>query len=88
MIPAGLIHDLSETKQYGIDAQMTRITLDKFQRAKILEVYFARLDGRTPETIPSDCQELYEIELSAIKGYLLGQHPQDSLLQKIFKIVH
>jgi hypothetical protein len=66
------------------DLLLTRKTLDKFERSKILEVYFARLDGRIPDSIPSDHHELYQLELKAIKAFLMGQYPQDTLLQKIF----
>lgn len=65
----------------------TRIILEKFERAKILEVYFSRLDGRVPEVIPASYQKLYEVEMSEIKNFLLGQHPQDTLLQKVFRMM-
>ncbi len=70
------------------DSQMTRIILEKFERSKILEVYFSRIDGRIPKSIPDSYQELYQLELGAIKSYLLGQHPQDTLLTKIFRIMN
>jgi predicted transcriptional regulator len=65
-----------------------RSVLDKFERSKILEVYFARLDGRMPDIIPEELKELYEIELISIKSFLLGQHPQDPLLHKIFRMMN
>lgn len=65
-----------------------RLILERFERAKILEIYFSRIDGRIPKTIPEDYEELYKIELSSIKNFLLGQHPQDKLLAKIFRIMH
>lgn len=63
-------------------------SLEKFERSKILEVYFSRVDGRIPGSIPDEYQELYAIELGSIKSYLLGQHPQDSLLQRIFRMMN
>ncbi len=70
------------------DPQMTRMILEKFERSKILEVYFSRIDGRIPQSIPDSYQELYQLELGAIKSYLLGQYPQDTLLTKIFRIMN
>ena len=70
------------------EAFMVRAILEKYDRSKILEVYFSRLDGRMPENIPGDSFDLYEIELNAIKNFLLGQHPHDSILQKVFRIMN
>lgn len=88
MIPAGATNELSENFHDKSDVNFTRRTLGKFQRSKILEVYFSRLDGRTPEEIPFELEELYQIELSDIKAFLLGQYPQDNLLQRIFKMMN
>ncbi len=87
MIPTLVLEPVLENEESGNTLNNNRITLGKFERSKILQVYFARLDGRTPEEIPSEYQELYSIELSAIKTFLLNQHPQDALLQKIFKMM-
>lgn len=87
MIPVQTSDSVSEKEKLGIDVNTIRNTLGKFERSKILQVYFARLDGRTPEEIPHEFHELYSIELSAIKSFLLNQHPQDALLQKIFRIM-
>ena len=80
---------MREIKKEKLDiiVNNSRITLDKFERSKILQVYFARLDGRSPEEIPSEYAELYSIDLSLIKSFLLNQLPQDALLQKIFKMM-
>lgn len=56
--------------------------LDQYDRARILEVYFARLDGRLPERIPAEVSDLYTIRLEDIKEFLLGQRPADPLLQQ------
>lgn len=70
------------------EALFVRSVLVKFERSKILEVYFARLDGRVPEKIPMELVGLYDIDLEHIKAFLLGQHPQDTLLHKIFRIMN
>lgn len=80
--------EMSENHSGINDALHVRSVLEQYERTKILEVYFSRLDGRLPEVIPSELQELYEIELSSIKGFLLGQHPQDTLLMKVFRIMN
>lgn len=87
MIPAENSEEVSEKEKSRIELSNSRITLGKFERSKILQVYFARLDGRSPEEIPSEYEELYTIELPLIKSFLLNQHPQDALLQKIFKMM-
>lgn len=79
--------ELSESKKDIAVSISVRETLEKFERSKILEVYFSRLDGRIPQHISGDYEELYSIELPMIKAFLLGQHPQDTLLQKIFRIM-
>lgn len=84
MIPVTISKEVSESKSEPL---LTRTILEKFERAKILEVYFSRLDGRVPDEIPADSHELYEVDLKDIKAFLLGQHPQDTLLHKIFRIM-
>jgi hypothetical protein len=64
-----------------------RQILNKFKRSKLLDVYFSRLEGRTCQNISREVEEVYAIKLPVIKAYLLGQHPQDSILQKIFRIM-
>lgn len=81
-------NELPENQKVIMNAHAARGVLEKFERAKILEVYFSRLNGRFPQNIQSDYQELYEVELSEIKNFLLGQHPQDTILQKIFRIMN
>jgi hypothetical protein len=87
MIPAGLSEGLSEKEEALREMKMTREALEKFERSKILEIYFARLDGRVPDEIPFEHEDLYALELEKIKKFLLGQHPQDPILQKIFRIM-
>lgn len=60
-----------------------RKLLGHFDRAKVLEIYFSRLDGRTPERIPAELADLYATDLNDIKEFLLGQKPTDLLLQQI-----
>lgn len=87
MIPAALSESTSRNSDGPKDSLWVRTVLEKFDRSKILEVYFLRLDGRTPDETPAEHFELYEIELSDIKAFLLGQHPQDTLLHKIFRMM-
>ena len=88
MRPAEMSSGLSEKENVLNKMILTRRALEKFERSKILEVYFARIDGRIPEEIPAELNDLYTIEMGAIKGFLLGQHPHDSLLQKIFRMMN
>jgi hypothetical protein len=43
MLPAESMNDLSEMKAEALRMNMARMTLEKFERAKILEVYFSRV---------------------------------------------
>lgn len=88
MLPAESMSDLSEKKSAALKANLVRATLEKFERAKILEVYFSRIDGRRPDIVPTAQKELYEIDLQDIKSFLLGQHPHDPLLSKVFRIMN
>ena len=74
--------------EIGGDNKMVKATLERYDRSKILEVYFSRLDGRVPESIKPEHAPLYDIELDQIKSFLLGQHPQDTLLHKFFRIMN
>jgi len=88
MIPAKLLDEMSEKDFAQSNFAEAHSILGKFERAKILEVYFARLDGRVPENVKEDYSILYAIDLKTIKGYLLGQHPQDAILHKLFKVMN
>jgi hypothetical protein len=57
--------------------------LDSFERAKILEIYFLRIDGRLHDVIPQGDEALYTTDLCEIKNYLLGQASKDSVLLKV-----
>lgn len=87
MLPAESMNDLSEMKAEALRMNMARMTLEKFERAKILEVYFSRVDGRSPDIVPLALKELYELDLHIIKSFLMGQHPHDPLLSKVFRIM-
>lgn len=80
--------EMSENQNEIHDAYHVRSVLEQYERSKILEVYFSRIDGRVPDIIPADQRALYEIDLNAIKGFLLGQHPQDTLLMKVFRMMN
>lgn len=88
MIPAKRLDEMSEKDFAQENFAEAHSTLGKFERAKILEVYFARLDGRMPENVQGEFSILYTIDLRTIKGYLLGQHPQDAILHKLFKVMN
>lgn len=87
MIPAKLLDEMSEKDFVPSNFAEAQSILGKFERAKILEVYFGRLDGRTPDIVPEDISLLYAIDLKLIKSYLLGQHPQDAILHKLFNVM-
>lgn len=57
--------------------------LNTFERRVLLDVFFERTDGRTPDTIPASLGDLYSMELGVIRDYLLNQRPLDPLLHKI-----
>lgn len=88
MLPAETMNDLSENQTAFFEEKMARATLEKFERAKILEVYFSRVDGRSPDIVPMAYKELYEIDLQTIKRFLMGQHPHDPILSKVFRIMN
>lgn len=48
-----------------------RNSLKYHDRSEILKVYFARLDGKVSEK-RSELEDLYEIDLSVLKEYLLA----------------
>jgi hypothetical protein len=59
--------------------------MNRFGRSRVLEVYFARLDERLPEVVPSYEADLYLLPLSQIKEFLLEQGRHDPLLKKILE---
>lgn len=67
--------------------QCPKDILKRYERTKVLEVYFSRIDGRIPEIIPSDYLDLYSLELNSVKDFLLTQHPHDPILWKILKMM-
>lgn len=62
-----------------------RAVLDQFERFRILEVFFARLDNRLPDVIPAEYAELYAMDLEEIRNYLLNQHPRDPILHRFIE---
>lgn len=71
-----------------LETVCVRTMLERFERSKILEVYFARVDGRVPRIVPFELKPLWEIELSEIKAYLLGQHPHDNILSRLLSLMN
>lgn len=57
--------------------------LDLFERSKILEIYFSRIEGFVPETIPLGEEDIYSADINEIKIYLMGQMTSDSILRSI-----
>ena len=64
-----------------------RNSLKHHDRSEILKVYFNRLDGRATE-MHTELEDLYKLDLSILKDYLLGQYPPDPLLHKIVHIMN
>jgi hypothetical protein len=60
--------------------------LDSFERAKILEIYFLRIEGRTNDSIPRGHEVLYSMDLNEMKTYLLGQETKDSILPQVLNV--
>ncbi|MFA5583793.1 MAG: hypothetical protein WDA09_06225, partial [Bacteriovoracaceae bacterium] len=64
-------------------AEITEV-LFRYERSKILEVYFSRLDGR--ENVNPDLAELYEFSLEDLKLFLAGRFQQDPLIQQLARL--
>ncbi len=62
-----------------------KLILEQYDRAKVLEFYFARLDGRTSSAVLLELSDLNSIELADLKAYLLVQSNQD---QNIFQLMN
>ena len=75
--------DYVQQKQLLLNTSGLREKLSKFDREEIFEVYFRRIDGRFPSSIPDSLAELYIIEMDMLATYLLDQYPNDTLMQKI-----
>ena len=57
------------------------------------EVHFAKdilnpINADTNEESDMSAQPLYDIDLQDIKSFLMGQHPHDPILSKIFRIMN
>lgn len=61
--------------------QEVKEILLKYERSKILEVYFSRLDGRNKND--KDDNELYELSLEDLKLFLAGKFKEDPILQQL-----
>ena len=82
-MPTNIVYALSMERE--LESQNLRHTMNRFGRTKVLEVYFARLDGRLPEVVPSYEAELYLLPLEEIKEFLLERGHHDPLLKKILE---
>lgn len=74
-----------ELKHSPKSADEVREIMNRFGRSKVLEVYFARLDGRFPDVVPSYEADLYLLDLLQIKEFLLERGHHDPLLKKILE---
>lgn len=59
-------------------------SLLRYKRSQILEVYFARLDGR--ENANPALRELYELSMEDLKLFLSGKFQHDPLIQQLSKM--
>ena len=66
----------------------TRQILSRQHYARVLQVFFERSEGREAQVIPEGFESLYEMDLKLIKDFLLSQHPEDKILNSIFKLYH
>lgn len=55
--------------------------LFRFERSEILEVYFARLDGR--EKSREELNELYDFSLDDLRLFLSGKFKEDPIVQQM-----
>lgn len=69
------------------DAIGLRDGLKKYERSKIIEIYFARLDGRDASDFSLEFDFLFKVELEDIRLFLLNQQPQDLILSKVLELV-
>lgn len=74
-----------ELKHSPKSADEVREIMNRFGRSKVLEVYFARLDERLPDVVPSYEADLYLLDLVQIKEFLLERGHHDPLLKKILE---
>lgn len=56
----------------------------RYKRSQILEVYFARLDGR--ENNNPALEKLYQLPMEDLKLFLSGKFQQDPLIQQLSKM--
>lgn len=64
-----------------------RLKLSSFDRLKLLEVIFNRMQNSVPEVMSDDEATLYAWPLEELKDYVSTQHPQDPILLKILKMM-
>lgn len=70
------------------EALFARSVLVKFDRAKILEAYFARIDAREPNLTLAESLEISSIDTEYIRSFLLNQWSQDSVLQQVVRMMN
>ena len=60
-----------------------KLILEKYDRGKILEIYFSRLNGKTMKEVPHEYADLYEVDLNIVRAYLLGQPTEGTNLFRL-----
>jgi hypothetical protein len=58
-----------------------KVILEQYERAKLLEIYFARVNGRGPSHETAECRDLYAIDLRDMKMFLLGQGSDKNVIR-------
>lgn len=70
-----------------IEDREIRVKLEKHPRAKLIEIYQARSAGKIPEEIPADVKDVFEVELTKLVAFLMGEMTSDKDLHKILNIM-
>lgn len=74
----------SQVKQSLYRYQEIAKILFKYERSKIIEVYFSRLDGR--KNNKEEDNELYNLSLEDLKLFLAGKFKEDPIMQQLSKL--
>lgn len=71
-----------------IEKREIRAKLEKYDRAKLVEIYLARAEGgEAPAEAPEEVKQVYATDLKKLEAYLLGQMPADTLVHKLLTIM-
>ena len=64
-----------------------RQLLEKHPRDLLVQIYQIRAAGKTPEQIPEQFKDIFEMKLETLQSYLLGEMPSDKDLNRILSIM-